>query len=306
VTVIVLASAKGSPGVTTSALAMAAVWPRRVLLADCDLAGGDLAAGLLRATAPANGGLLELALAARRGLSAQDVLARCLRLSATDDTVLLLPGLTDPRHAVALASSWPQIVAALQTMDTTEPARDVLIDAGRLPCPPELVTAADRVLLVARPSLLSVHHARHQLSAVHRHRSHGASDAADRQLEPAGADGIGILLVGDRPYSPSEVRSALPVPVMAVLAHDPRAATALGEGTASGRWFDRSPLMRTARRAAAALGDGPAAPQHAAELPTTTPDTTEARGQHIGQRAGQLFGHTPEPVTPSPDRGVSP
>src|SRR3982074_1468642 len=39
---IAIASDKGAPGVTTAALALAAVWPRPVLLAECDPAGGDL------------------------------------------------------------------------------------------------------------------------------------------------------------------------------------------------------------------------------------------------------------------------
>ena len=50
---IALTSAKGSPGVTTAALAVALTWPlgspgSRVLLLDADMAGGDIAAGYLR------------------------------------------------------------------------------------------------------------------------------------------------------------------------------------------------------------------------------------------------------------------
>src|SRR3954465_5724145 len=39
---IAVAADKGSPGVTPTAVALAAVWPRRVLLAETDPAGGDL------------------------------------------------------------------------------------------------------------------------------------------------------------------------------------------------------------------------------------------------------------------------
>ena len=39
---IAVAADKGAPGVTTTAVALAAVWPRPVLLAECDPAGGDL------------------------------------------------------------------------------------------------------------------------------------------------------------------------------------------------------------------------------------------------------------------------
>jgi len=48
---IALAAAK-SAGVTTSALALAGVWPGPVLLAECDPAGGDINAGLLRGAQP--------------------------------------------------------------------------------------------------------------------------------------------------------------------------------------------------------------------------------------------------------------
>ena len=42
---VALCSAKGSPGVTTLVCALAAVWPadRRVVVAECDPSGGDLA-----------------------------------------------------------------------------------------------------------------------------------------------------------------------------------------------------------------------------------------------------------------------
>ena len=39
---IAVAADKGAPGVTTTAVALAAVWPRPVLLAECDPAGGDI------------------------------------------------------------------------------------------------------------------------------------------------------------------------------------------------------------------------------------------------------------------------
>src|SRR5437763_13615057 len=67
---IAIASDKGAPGVTTAALALAAVWPRPVLLAECDQAGG----GLVYRFPAAGGGHLDprpgglsLAVLARRG-----------------------------------------------------------------------------------------------------------------------------------------------------------------------------------------------------------------------------------------------
>ena len=45
-TIVTICSSKGSPGVTTLACAIAATWPqnRRILLAECDPSGGDIAA----------------------------------------------------------------------------------------------------------------------------------------------------------------------------------------------------------------------------------------------------------------------
>ena len=39
---LALVSAKGAPGVTTSALLLAAVWPSPSVLVEADWAGGDL------------------------------------------------------------------------------------------------------------------------------------------------------------------------------------------------------------------------------------------------------------------------
>lgn len=242
----VLVSSKAAPGVTTTALALAATWPRPVLLAECDLAGGDITAGFLRASVPTKGGLLELALTARRGLSPADVLRVCLSLSAEGDRVLLLPGLADAAQSAAVIPVLPAIVRALDQLGDFDPSYDVLVDAGRLPSAglEQLLAGADRVLMVLRPTLAQVHHARHRLAAVRRLRIDGPS--------PEGG-AIAVLIIGSRPYSASEVEAALDVPVVAVLADDHRAAAALGDGTAGGRWFSTSTLMRSAREAAAAL-----------------------------------------------------
>ena len=45
--VVALASASGSPGVTTTALGLALLWPRPVLLVEADPTGGSRLAGRL-------------------------------------------------------------------------------------------------------------------------------------------------------------------------------------------------------------------------------------------------------------------
>jgi len=243
-TLIGFCSAKGSPGVTTSALAIAAVWPRSVLLAECDPAGGDVVAGFLRAQTPPGTTLLDVALASRRGLTPDDVLACCLPLGPGDE-VALLAGLTDPAQVASTLPAWRELAVAFQGLDTGEAARDVLVDCGRLDArgtPVELLARCDLVVLVLRPRLAQVHQARHHLAVLR-------GSLAVQGMEPA----LALLLVGDRPYTPREVSRALGLPVLAVLPVDDRAAVVLSDGTESGRWFDQSALIRGARQAAVSL-----------------------------------------------------
>ena len=88
---IAVAADKGAPGVTTTALALAAVWPRPVLLAECDPAGGDLVYRL-----PGEGsdrldprrGLLSLAVAARRDLQPAQLWTHAQKLRGGLDVLL--------------------------------------------------------------------------------------------------------------------------------------------------------------------------------------------------------------------------
>ena len=113
---IVLAADKGAPGVTTAAVALGAVWPRPVLLAECDQAGGDLVYRL-----PAEGGgmlnpargLLSLAATARRGLRAEQVWEHTQRLSGGLD---VLVGLTSAEQAQGLTWLWSPLGRAFANL----------------------------------------------------------------------------------------------------------------------------------------------------------------------------------------------
>ncbi len=96
--------------------------------------------------------------------------------------------------------------------------------------------AADAVLVVARPRLEELQLLPARLRALR---------STVRR--------VGVLLVGEGPYSSVEVASALDVEVVGVLANDPRAAAALsGEGWGAG--LGRSLLLRSARQVVEALG----------------------------------------------------
>ncbi len=120
-TLIALASIKGSPGVTTAALAMAASWPtgRQVLLVEADPFGGDLAPRYGKA---ATGGLASLFAAARRSLRPEDVWDHVDHLPGG---LPVLFGLTGMHQAVANEKAWPVVVGALGDQDG-----DVVVDVG--------------------------------------------------------------------------------------------------------------------------------------------------------------------------------
>jgi hypothetical protein len=249
VTVIALASAKGSPGVTSTCLALAAVWPRPVLLAECDPSGGDITAGYLQGQSLGAGDLLELALAARRGLAPDDVVDRCVRLT---DEVLLLAGLTDPGQGAALAGMWPTIGAAFRALGERCPARDVLVDCGRLGEGAglvELLAGCDLLALVLRPTLRQIDAARGRIANLR------------RDLEQGGSAGpvIGLLLTGPGPHSDGEVSRVLGVPLWGALPADPDTAAVLSDGAGRRRGFDRAPLIRAARGVAFCLSGRPEA-----------------------------------------------
>jgi cellulose biosynthesis protein BcsQ len=62
--VIALCSASGAPGVTTTAVGLALLWPRPVLLVEADPAGGSVLAGWFRGQREYTQGLLDLAFTA--------------------------------------------------------------------------------------------------------------------------------------------------------------------------------------------------------------------------------------------------
>lgn len=238
--VIALVSAKGSPGVTTTALALTWAWPtvtggRGVLVIDADVAGSGIAPGLL-GTAPVEGGLTVLA-AERTPLDADTLLAAAVPLDREAARLVLL-GVTDPAQARALPGLWAPL--AHTARDLHPRGMDVLIDGGRLGSTGEalpLLEHADLTVLVTGSGLVALAAARPALRRLTLLRGPGRA--------------VVVLLVGEhRPYTATEITTALGVEVVAVLAHDPATATALTGGS-PGR--PRSALTRTARAAATHL-----------------------------------------------------
>jgi MinD-like ATPase involved in chromosome partitioning or flagellar assembly len=225
---LALTSAKGSPGVTTTALALAAAAGApgaagregRALLVEADPAGGDLECwcgphgepGLLRAVTDV------------RDHSDADRLRR--------HAVTVVPGvdaLLAPTTAASMAAAWRTASEGF-TGAFAGLGEPVIVDCGRWLAGGsdrrgELLAEADVVVVVCRPTLASVEHARALVVAL---------GTESQQLAV-------VVVGGARPYGPEEIASALRAPVAGVLPWDQRGVIALVEHGVGRSWL-RSPL----------------------------------------------------------------
>ena len=272
---IAVAADKGAPGVTTACVALAAVWPRPVLLAECDPAGGDVACRLPGARGgqlDPGRGLLSLAVAARRGFGAGQILEHTQKISGGLD---VLAGVVTAEQGAGLDPLWGPLGAALAQL----PGLDVIADCGRVGAdgpPYDLLASAASVVLVTRGTLAEVVRLRERVSAVtaalaSRYRQgtpvgvvvvagHRRFHVALAEVAQAlgGAAGSGLA---ERGVAGSGLAERSAARVVGGLAYDPPSAEAL-RGEWGGR-LNRSLLMRTARDLARRLASPLAAPSAA-------------------------------------------
>lgn len=307
---IAIAADKGAPGVTTTALALAAVWPRPVLLAECDPAGGDLVYRLPAADGSRldpRRGLLSLAVAARRGLQPHQAWEHTQKLNGGLD---ILTGVTNAEQGAGLNLLWGPVGRVLAANSQA----DVIADCGRLGVDGphyDLLAEAALIVLVTRPSLGEVIRLRDRVASV--------TAAIQKRGRPgAGADVVVIADYKQIRTSVAEIGHALKqasiqARVTGGLADDPRGAELL-----RGEWggkLDKSLLIRTARDIAESLASrlpsipqagpggagGAARPQAGAAEPYVSPSTwAEGAGaRHAAARAGY-------PPPPEPGGGRTP
>jgi hypothetical protein len=308
---IAIASDKGAPGVTTAALALAAVWPRPVLLAECDQAGGDL---VYRFPAAGGGhldprrGVLSLAVVARRGMQPQQVWEHVQKLHGGLD---VLAGVTNAEQGAGLSLLWGPIGKALAGL----PQADVIADCGRLGADGplyDLLVEATAVVLVSKV----------QVADVIRLRDRASAFAAAAQSRGRRGFGVGVVVVAEHKKfraALGEVQHVLgqantPATVLGGIAHDTKGADLL-----SGEWggsLDRTMLIRTAREVAAQLvqslppiGDPAEAPPGypaGAYAGPPAPAAPQAPGSHAAQSAPGAqqapAAYAAAPVPPRPGR----
>jgi MinD-like ATPase involved in chromosome partitioning or flagellar assembly len=211
--VIALVSGKGSPGVTTLAVALAdalAARRRTVLLVDADPRLGSVGAHL---DLDPRRGLFTLAYGARGGL---EEWVRRLDEEVQDGPGFLVLGGIERGEQRAQVGE--EVIAAALAAARRRFA-EVVVDTGTvlagltLPGTAAALRRADQVLLVAVPDLVGLWHAR---------------TARDLLVDTLGipADRVALVLNrrrGRSQHLPEEIARAFGIPVLAVVADDPRA-----------------------------------------------------------------------------------
>ena len=253
--IVPLVAAKGSAGVTTAALTLAAVWPEgrgAPLVVECDPGGGDVAARFGLGVIP---GVVSLAAELERSGPADP--ADCGNQVGGHTQELpgglrILVAPTSPEEMrlplERLAEDLPRLAQA---------KADFMVDCGRLEASAmrqhtavlRLIQRCGLVVVVVRPELAALQHLNVWLPTL-------------RSLDVD----VLALLSGRAPYSPEEIGDTMDLRVIGALPHDPAAADVVGG--ASGSRPDRSALFRAARPACAAIAAVLARSQSAPVAPT--------------------------------------
>ncbi|GMU80106.1 MAG: hypothetical protein AMXMBFR46_28910 [Acidimicrobiia bacterium] len=226
-----LVSAQGAPGVTTTALALAAVaGPTSGLFVELDPAGGSVEGWTGVTGEP---GLLRVAGHLRRGQTSDQLVDHVVGVPSGVRS--LLAPTAGPVAESTLVAVDERLGPALAGLDV-----DVVVaDAGRWS---RSQVTARRIMgcavlgVVCAPTVHGIEHARWLIDPLR-----ATFDVP-----------VVVVVVGERGYGPDEVADALGVPVAGVVAWDRRGVNALFTSGASRGW-SRCPLARTARTTLAGL-----------------------------------------------------
>ncbi|MER6936126.1 hypothetical protein ABTX24_23985 [Nocardioides sp. NPDC127514] len=232
--VIALASASGSPGVSTTALGLAMEWPRPVLVVEADPTGGSsILAGYLRGHTQPGPDLVDLMMSP---LGPAETLPR-IAVPIPGTTISYVAGTRTHVQAAALRDHWASLAEVLADLEAT--GQDVIVDAGRLGLigsPEPLMCAADLTLLVVCTDLPALVAARSWAESV--------------TQSGVGWRWPGLLLVGEgMPYTSREIARLLGLPVVAEIADDPVGAAVFHRGAPQPRHFTTGAYARSLRAA---------------------------------------------------------
>lgn len=233
-TVIAFASMKGAPGVTTTASLVGAMWPegRPVVLAECDRAGGDLAA--------------RFALSSTLGWSSFRVDQRRSEAPvALTQHVQRLPGglqvLVGARRSATDGERWPIAGLLASASASVDGPVDILADLGRLPVgsddPDGWRDHVEALVILLRSDAASAMQVR---------------DSGPQILARWGERAV-LVVVGSGRHSSGEIESFTGIPVFGAIPYDPVAAAAASGEPTSRRHLGRSLLVSSVGRLAVKL-----------------------------------------------------
>lgn len=229
---VVIGSVTGAPGVTTTALAVAAAWPAdadggvRPVMVEADVSGGDL---MIRFGLPAAPSLLDVAAAAGQPYTGS-LLGAVSELPFGVRAVVAVPGRGPCQQAVRLlAGEGGRRVLLGDDHDRGT----VLLDVGRLGDDVEpLLEIADQVVLVARGGAESL--------------THVSASGVDAGV---GAGRLMLVVIGPCPYPAEEIAHTLGIQPVLFLPWDAKSVAAMSSpraGALRTGGFRPLPLMTAA------------------------------------------------------------
>lgn len=237
---VAVVSFKGSPGVTTFSVALAARWPAptQPVLVEADPSGGDIAT---RFCLPSSPGLLSLA-AAARGSADPGLLWQHTQALPGGLLAVTAPPDADLTRGALLTLTTDSPSAGLIRASARRPDVVVIADCGRVDhasAAMSIVREADALVLLTRAHADDLAHLARRLPAAGRWTPRPV-----------------LLLVGDG-YSTADVGRELGVMPLGRVPHDPRGAAVLCGRRPRSRWRRSWPsysaLGRFAHKVAAEL-----------------------------------------------------
>jgi len=229
-TLIALCSGKGSPGVSTLACVLGAVWrhDRRIVVAECDPSGNDLAA---RFGLSPRSGMTSLALAYRRPEGSDATFDH--HLQSLPGGLEVLVGPVTPEAAGSLDREVASVGTGMFPHEI-----DVLIDCGRVLSgslgQQEIFKEADHVIMVTRPDAAALAHASWTLDIL-RSLTRGATS---------------FVVMGPIQFTASEMEQVFRARLLGAIPHDEKSASVACGRPGRPRRFARSDLVTSARNLA--------------------------------------------------------
>lgn len=235
-TIISLASVRGAPGVTTTALGLALHWPRPVLLIEADMsASSAILAGYFGGQRANDRGLIDVAIGHRHGSLTKALQDAQIEIPGSQHA-RMIAGLAHAEQASALTGAWSAIATELRSLEGE--GIDVIVDAGRVGAaysPEALTNTSDVSLLVTRTTLPAV--------AAVASRGKVLKKATDNGQGPSS---LGLLIVGDgQPIDARQIAELTEIPLVASVPSDPAAAAVLSDGTESNKRWSETALARS-------------------------------------------------------------